>query len=176
MLFYSGTKCVSTALLFPSIILHSTMTFFMIGPVHRKRDSSKETKFAISRTFTWVNIITASASTFLIAVLFEKSSRNEKGETLLVSNTKFDYESEAYQLWKTESNDSYSIYDPSAVIKIIILVVPPFLISLIVTITLLIIPKFCVNLREIPIGVLDPDHPKIQFTMKNGIIEEEMNE
>ena len=176
---YSGTKCVPTLLLFPSIVLHSTMTLFMSGPLQWKRDSSQSTKFHVSRVATYVNIIITSGSIFLVALLFEKSARDENGNTLLSSKeSEYEYGKDAYRLWNDKSSsERYSIYDPSAIMKIVILVIPTFSISLLAVLILLKLPTYCCKKYTVyPVGVLDPNNLKTQL-LRNGVeIEEEMYE
>ena len=121
---YSGTKCLSNLLLFPSIVLHSTIKLFMIGPLQWKSVSPQSTKLCMSRVATFINIILRSGCIFLVALLFQTSSRDDIGNTLLGSKKSGRvYTNDTYRVWKHESkNDRYSIYDPSAVSKIVVLV------------------------------------------------------
>ena len=164
--YYSGTKFLSIILLFPSIVLHSTMTFFMTGPLNWKQKSTKETRFAISRKATYFN--------FIIALVFESSAKDKKGESLLGQNYNFDYSSDAYWLFlKQDSLDTYSIADGSALAKIIVLVLPPFFISIAAILTLLFSTKCGCKCNDHPIGILNPNCLNTQFLMKdNEIIEE----
>ena len=151
----------------------------MSGPLQWKRDSSQSTKFFISRVATYVNIIVTSGSIFFVALLFETSARDEDGNTLFSSKkSEYEYGKDAYRLWKGVSkSDRYSVYDPSAIMKIVILVVPTFSLSLIAVLILLNFPKFCcTKCTEYPVGVLDPNNLQSQLLINDDEIVEEMYE
>ena len=174
--YYSGTKFLSIILLFPSIVLHSTMTFFMTGPLNWKQKSTKETRFAISRKATYFNICMTTASIFIIALVFESSAKDQHGKSLLGQNYSFDYSNDAYWLfWKQDSLDTYSIADGSALAKIIVLVLPPFFISITAILTLLFSSK-CGCKCNHSIGILNPNCLNSQFLMKDDEIVEESYE
>ena len=178
IIIYSGAKGISIILLFPSIVLHSTMTFFVTGPMKWRKCCSKDIKFTISRYATYVNILATSTSIFMITLVFEGLTRNEKRETLLLaSNTRFEYKNDAYRLWMDkENNQRYWIHDPSPVIKIILLVLPPYLLSLIAIMTLLLSTKYCARIRKYPMGILDPQNLTTQLMMSDGEIDQEKYE
>ena len=146
----------------------------MIGPLNWKQKCIKETKFAISRKATYVNIAMTTASILIIALVFESSAKNEKGESLFGLKDNFDYSRDAYWLfWKEDSTDAYSIADGSALAKIVVLVLPPFMISITAVLILQFSPKCCCRWNDHPIGILDPNNLKSQLLMnENEIIEE----
>jgi hypothetical protein len=124
-----------------------------------------------------VNIILTSGSIFVVALFFETSARDEDGNTLFSSmKSEYEYGKDAYRLWKDESNsDRYSVYDPSAIMKIVILVIPTFSISLLAALILLNFPKYCcTKSTKYPVGVLDPKNLKTQLLINEGEIVEEM--
>ena len=146
----------------------------MIGPITWKRISKEETKFAISKEATYLNMFITTASIFIISLIFENSARDEDGASLLGFNYSFDYSNDAYWLfWKQDSIDTYSIADGSALAKIIVLVLPPFLISITALLVLLFSKKCCCKWNDHPIGILNLNHLRSQFLMnENEIIEE----
>ena len=120
----------------------------MIGPIKWKPSSKEETKFAISKEASYLNIFITTASIFIISLIFENSARDEDGASLLGLNYSFDYSNDAYWLfWKQDSFDTYSIADGSALAKIIVLVLPPFLISITALLVLLFSKKCCCRAR-----------------------------